>query len=256
MQTIEVFGATLPKMGFGTWNVRGESGLRTLQSAIEVGYRHFDSAEMYRNEEVVGQAIAASGLDRDRFFVTTKAWSDSLTRDEIKRACEASLQRLGMDYVDLYLIHRPGSAPLEDTLAGMQELISEGKTRYIGVSNFSVEQLSRSIAISDEPIFTNQVEYHPYKGREALLAHCASEGVVLTAYSPIARGRVMRDERLQQIGDRYGKSPAQVALRWLVQQENVITIPKAASEKHQRENLEIFDFELSEEEIQTIDGLG
>lgn len=256
MHTIDVFGVTLPKVGFGTWNVRGESGLRTLQTAIEVGYRHFDTAEMYRNEQVVGEAIAASGLDREQFFVTTKAWSDNLTRDEIKRACEASLERLSMDFVDLYLIHRPGSAPLEDTFTGMQELVSEGKTRCIGVSNFSVEQLSRSIAISDEPIFTNQVEYHPYKDRQALLTRCASEGVVVTAYSPIARGRVMRDERLQQIGDRYGKSPAQVALRWLVQQENVITIPKASSEKHQRENLEIFDFELSEQEIQTIDRLG
>jgi len=124
------------------------------------------------------------------------------------------------------------------------------------VSNFSVDQLEQSISISDEPIFTNQVEYHPFTSREALLSLCRERGVVLTAYSPLARGRVMRAKPLHELGDRYGKTPAQVTLRWLVQQEGVITIPKASSEEHQRQNLEIFDFELSEEEMQTIDELG
>jgi diketogulonate reductase-like aldo/keto reductase len=211
---------------------------------------------MYRNEEVVGSAIHASGLEREEFFITTKAWSNNLTHDEIRRACEDSLSRLDVDYVDLYLIHRPGSAPLEESLAEMHELVSEGKTRYIGVSNFSVDQLERSIEISEEPIFTNQVEYHPFKRRDSLLSFCREQGVLLTAYSPIGHGKVLRDGTLQAIGDRYAKTPAQVALRWLVQQDNVITIPKAASEKHQRENMDIFDFELSEEEMRAIDELG
>ncbi|MGD8850723.1 MAG: aldo/keto reductase [Anaerolineales bacterium] len=256
MKTIKIYNQEVPSVGFGTWDIRGESGLKALRSAIEVGYRHFDTAEMYRNEEVVGSAIHASGLEREEFFITTKAWSNNLTRDEIRRACEDSLSRLDVDYVDLYLIHRPGSAPLEESLAEMHELVSEGKTRYIGVSNFSVDQLERSIEISEEPIFTNQVEYHPFKRRDSLLCFCREKGVLLTAYSPIGHGKVLRDGTLQAIGDRYAKTPAQVALRWLVQQDNVITIPKAASEKHQRENMDIFDFELSEEEMRAIDELG
>lgn len=256
MKTIDMHGTTLPVIGFGTWNVRGEAGLQALRWAVEAGYRHFDTAEMYRNEQIVGEALRDSGLAREDFFLTTKAWSDNLTYDEIKRACEDGLSRLGMDYVDLYLIHRPGSAPLEETLKGMQELVAEGKTRYIGVSNFSIEQLKQSLSISNEPIFTDQVEYHPFKSREALLADCKEQGVLLTAYTPFAQGRVMRAKTLQDIGERYGKTPAQVTLRWLVQQKGVITIPKAASEQHQRENLDVFDFELTDEERQAIDALG
>jgi diketogulonate reductase-like aldo/keto reductase len=256
MKSIEVFGERVPLLGLGTWDIRGESGLKTLHSAIEHGYRHFDTAEMYRNEEIVGRAIRASGLAREKFFITTKAWSDNLTHDEVKRACEDSLQRLDLEFVDLYLIHRPGSAPLEESLAGMQELLEEGKTRFLGVSNFSVDQLDQSISISDEPIFTNQVEYHPFKPREALLSFCKENGVALTAYTPFARGRVMRANVLQEIAGRYGKTPAQVTLRWLVQQENVITIPKASSERHQRENMDIFDFELTKDEMKVIDELG
>lgn len=256
MRTVNVFGEMVPQIGLGTWDIRRQSGLRVLRGAIEAGYRHFDTAEMYRNEEIVGEAINGAGIGRGDFFVTTKAWSSNLTYDEIKRACEGSLKRLKLEYVDLYLIHRPGSAPLEETLRGMQELVTEGKTRFIGVSNFSVEQLSQSVSIADEPIFTNQVEYHPYKRRTELLSYCSKEGIVLTAYSPIAHGRVIRDRRLQEIADHHSKTAVQIALRWLVQQESVITIPKAASEKHQRENLNVFDFELSEEEMETINGLG
>lgn len=255
MDTIEVFGEMLPRIGIGTWDVRGDSGLRVLRRAIEFGYRHFDTAEMYRNEEIVGKAISESDLDRDEFFLTTKAWSDHLTRVEVKRACDESLKGLGMEYVDLFLIHRPGSAPLEETLAAMQELMAEGKARFIGVSNFSAEQLARSIEISDEPIFTNQVEYHPFLDRDVLLQFCQDNGVVLTAYTPLARGRVGHDQTLQSIGGRHGKTPAQITLRWLVQQENVIAIPKASSEEHQRENLDICDFKLSAEEMQAIDDL-
>jgi diketogulonate reductase-like aldo/keto reductase len=255
MQTLEIRGTSVPLVGLGTWDIRGSSGLRSLHHALEIGYRHIDTAEMYRNEEIVGQAIADSGVDRNQIFLTTKAWSDHLTHGEVKRACERSLERLGLDYIDLYLIHRPGKAPLEETLVAMQELVAEGKTRYIGVSNFSVEQLERSLSISEETIFTDQVEYHPYKSLDALLTLCEREEVVLTAYTPLANGRVMRDQTLQAIGDRYQKSAAQVALRWLVQQSNVITIPKASSPEHQQENQDIFDFELSDEDMRAIDEL-
>jgi diketogulonate reductase-like aldo/keto reductase len=255
METIEFFGERLPRIGFGTWDIRGDSGLEALNKAIEIGYRHFDTAEMYRNEEIVGEAVAGSGVSREDFFITTKAWSDNLTLAEIKRACEGSLQRLDLEYVDLFLIHRPGSAPLKETLGGMQDLVSEGKVRFIGVSNFSVEQLRRSITISDEPIFTDQVEYHPYRDRDKLLEICRQNGAALTAYTPFAQGRVSRDRTINSIAKRHGKTPAQVVLRWLIQQDNVITIPKASSEKHQRENLDIYDFELSQEEMQAIDQL-
>lgn len=256
MQSLEIHGTRVPLVGLGTWNIRGPSGLVSLRHAFEIGYRHIDTAEMYRNEEIVGQAIAEAGVDRTEFFLTTKAWSNHLTRDEVRRACEQSLKRLGMEYVDLYLIHRPGNAPLDETLNAMQELVAEGKSRYIGVSNFSDDQLERSLSISAEPIFTDQVEYHPYRSREALLSLCEQADVVLTAYTPLAHGRVLRDRKLQEIGRRYKKTPAQVALRWLVQQENVITIPKASSVQHLKENMDIFDFELSDEEIRTIDELG
>jgi 2,5-diketo-D-gluconate reductase B len=256
MHTMNAFGESIAKVGLGTWDIRGQSGLIALRRAIELGYRHFDTAEMYRNEEIVGEAINGSGISRGDFFVTTKAWSNKLTYDEIKQACEESLKRLNLDYLDLYLIHRPGIVPLEETLRGMQELVSEGRTRFIGVSNFSVDQLEESISISDEPIFTNQVEYHPYKRRDLLLSLCVEKGVILTAYSPVAGGRLVEDQRLREIGARYGKTATQVALRWLVQQEGVITIPKASSEQHQRENLDIFDFELPDEEMQAIDALG
>ncbi|MGM0375140.1 MAG: aldo/keto reductase, partial [Chloroflexota bacterium] len=235
MEYVEVFGERVPKIGLGTWQMRGSRCQRSVLSALDMGYRHIDTAEFYNNEEEVGRAIVESGVDREDIFLTTKAWSNHLRKEAIQIACEDSLRRLGVEYIDLYLVHRPNdSVPLEETIAGLEALIESGKIRAMGVSNFSVSRLDQARSIASDPVFTNQVEYHPFYDQSELLAYCQTHGLALTAYSPLDRGRVMRDRTLRNIGERYGKSPAQVTLRWLIQQESVITIPKASSSSHQR----------------------
>ena len=257
MEYLEVHGEHIPKIGLGTWQMRGESCRRGVLSALEKGYRHIDTAEYYRNEREVGEALKDSGLEREEFFLTSKVWSNHFQRDQVREACRASLDRLGLDYLDLYLIHHPTEAvPLEETLAGMQDLVDENLTRYIGVSNFPVSLLERSRSLSSAPIFTDQVKFHPYHGQEELVAYCQEHDVLLTAYSPLAQGRILGDRHLQKIGGRYGKSAAQVALRWVVQQQNMITIPKASTPEHQAANLDVFDFELTAEEMETVASLG
>lgn len=256
MEYAEIHQTRIPLLGLGTWKMRGKGCRRSVRSALEMGYRHIDTAEFYRNEKAVGEGVRDSGVPRDEIFLTTKAWSNHFHKEAVQRACRDSLERLGMDTIDLYLMHHPSdSVPLEETLAGMQQLVEDGLTRYIGVSNFSVSLLERARTISDVPILTNQVEYHPFRQRDELLAYCQEQDVILTAYSPLDRGGVMRNRTLKEIGKRHGKSPAQVSLRWLIQKDRVITIPKASSEGHQRDNLNIFDFELSPEEMEEIDHL-
>jgi diketogulonate reductase-like aldo/keto reductase len=256
MEYLEVFGECIPKIGLGTWQMHGSSCRRSVRSALEMGYQHIDTAELYNNEVEVGQAIRDSGVDREDIFLVSKAWSNHLGRDSIQKAYEDSLRRLDMEYIDLYLVHRPNaSVPLEETIAGLQRLVESGKIRAMGVSNFSVSQLDQARSIASEPIFTNQVEYHPFHHQDDLLAYCQTHGLALTAYSPLYRGRVLGHETLQKIGERYGKSAAQVALRWVIQQEYVITIPKASSESHQRANLQVFDFELTAVEMGQIKDL-
>lgn len=251
-----VFEEQIPKIGLGTWQMRGESCRRSVLSALEMGYRHLDTAEYYRNEEAVGRAIQESGVPREELFITSKVWSSHFQKDQVQQAGEDSLRRLGVDYLDLYLIHHPSDAvPLEETLAGMQALVDQGKTRFIGVSNFSVSLLERSREIAGAPIFTNQVKYHPFHPQEALVEYCQQEDILLTAYSPLARGGVLGDPTLKEIGNRYDKTPAQVALRWLIQQPMVITIPKASSEEHQKANLAVFGFQLNAEEMEAIRSL-
>jgi len=256
MEFLNVFGEKVPKIGLGTWKMRGDDCRRSVRSALEMGYRHIDTAELYNNEREVGQAIKESGVDREDIFLVSKAWSNHLRKESIQRACEGSLGRLGLEYIDLYLVHRPNkSVPLEETTAGLKALMETGKIRAMGVSNFSVSQLDRTRSVASKPIFTNQVEYHPFYDQDELLAYCQKHKLALTAYSPLDRGRVMRNRTLQEIGERYSKDPAQVALRWLIQQESVIAIPKASSESHQQANLQVFDFQLNAEEMEQIKDL-
>lgn len=251
-----VRGVEIPTIGLGTWRLNGFSGQEAVARALELGYRHIDTAEMYNNEREIGQAIAESLLAREELFLVSKVWRTNLQREEVLTACEESLERLGVDSLDLYLIHWPSSAvPIEETIAAMDELVSSGKTHHIGVSNFSVDQMSAAQRASKHGILTNQVEYHPYQDRSPLRAACVAQDILLTAYSPVAKGRVARDSTLREIGQRYGKTAAQVALRWLIEQENVVAIPKSESEAHLRENLDLFDFELSQEDRSAIDRL-
>ena len=233
----------------------GYECFNAVKSALESGYRHVDTAMAYENEAVVGRAIEVADVDRDDVFVTTKikGYPELLEYDRLLAAAEGCLERLGTDYIDLLLIHWwDPSADMEETFSAMSQLVERDLVRHIGVSNFSVEQLREAMRVSDVPIFTNQVEYHPFFDQSEMLSFCRENDVLLTAYSPLAEGRVVNDEELTAIGDRYGKSPAQVALRWLIQQPSVVTIPKATTESHLRENLHVFDFELTDEEMRRI----
>lgn len=247
-------GARIPALGLGTWMLSGTACAERVEEALRMGYRHIDTAQMYGNEADVGRAMSRSGIDRGEIFLTTKLALENLRHAEVLASTRASLSRLQTDYVDLLLIHWPSEeVPLEETLGAMLELRDRGRVRHLGVSNFPPARLERALAHA--PIVCNQVEYHPYLSQGVLLATLRGHGLALVAYSPLARGRVARERVLQQIGDAHGKTPAQVALRWLVQQPAVGVIPKAASSRHLNENLRIFDFTLSSPEIARIDAL-
>lgn len=243
-------GVSVPALGLGTSGMTGDECREAVLEAFDLGYRHLDTAQMYDNEDAVGEAIGASDLDREDVFLTTKILKENLAYDDLHDSFADSLDRLDTGYVDLLLIHSPSrTVPIEASLEAMNELEADDEVRHIGVSNFSVEETAQAIELSETPILTNQVKYHPYHRQEDLLGFCREEGVLLTAYTPLAKGRVFDDERLIEIGNRHGKTPAQVALRWLVQQEGVITIPQSSNPDHLAENLDVFDFELSEAEM-------
>ncbi|MFB6144374.1 MAG: aldo/keto reductase [Candidatus Nanohaloarchaea archaeon] len=256
MEYVELQGEKVPRIGLGTWQLTGRQCRDAVKNALDIGYRHVDTAQVYGNERQVGQGIQASKVDRDDVWLTTKVWRDKFRREDVISSAEESLRKLGTDYVNLLLIHWPSeNVPFRETLDAMNQLVEEGKVRNIGVSNFTPEQLEKARKISDAPLLTNQVEYHPFLDQEELLEVCRNEDMMLTAYSPLARGDVLENEVLNAIGARHDKSPAQVALRWLMQQENVAAIPKASGHEHQADNLNVFDFQLSDEEMEQISGL-
>ncbi|WP_152041151.1 aldo/keto reductase [Salinigranum salinum] len=252
MEHVTAAGVDVPALGFGTWPMKGETCRTAVEHALEVGYRHVDTAQMYNNEESVGRAIAESDVPREDVFLVTKILRKNLAHDDVLRSVEESAQRLGTE-IDLLLIHAPSrSVPIEESINAMNELQETGTVGHIGVSNFSVEQLRQAMAASDTPILTNQVEYHPFKSQSDLLEFCIGNGVILTAYSPLGKGRVVGNETLEAIGATYEKTAAQVAIRWLLQQEMVAAVPKASSPAHIEENVDIFDFELSDEEMERV----
>jgi 2,5-diketo-D-gluconate reductase B len=254
MKFIELKGTRVPALGFGTWPLSGSDGARAVREAIEVGYRHIDTAQLYGNEAEVGKGIAESGIARGELWVTTKLSRDHLTAKEVARSTDESLKKLGLDHLDLLLIHWPSkTVPLAETLAAMTKLRDAGKTRFIGVSNFTTRLLDEAVKHAD--ILCDQVEYHPFLSQRAVLGATRKHGLFLTAYSPVARGQVNDDATLQKVGKKYGKSAAQVALRWLVEQDNVAAIPKAGSRAHMQANLAIFDFALAPEDRAAIDAL-
>jgi diketogulonate reductase-like aldo/keto reductase len=253
MEPVTVQGVEVPALGLGTARMEGEECRRAVETALDLGYRHVDTAQMYENEAAVGAAIRDHDVSRDDVFLVTKVHPSNLAREDVFDSFEASLDRLGLEYVDLLLIHAPRSyADVGETLGAMNELQESGSVDHVGVSNFSVEQLEDAIAASPTPILTDQVEYHPYSEQSDLLSFCIEEDVLLTAYSPLGKGKVVGDDTLAEIGERYDRTPSQVALRWLLQQENVAAIPKASSEEHLRENAAVFDFELTNEEMEAV----
>ncbi len=256
MEYVELQGQEIPALGLGTWQMKGEECRKAVENALEVGYRHIDTAQAYGNEGQVGAALQNSDVDRDEVWLTTKLWRSNFRSSDVTSSFRNSLEKLRTDYVDLLLIHWPSrSVPFEETLNAMAELADEGAVRNIGISNFTVAQIEEAVEVSPREILTNQVEYHPFLDQTEVLEKCRQEEMMLTAYSPLARGEVLQDSALEKIGKRYNKSPAQVALRWLVQQENVAAIPKASKPEHQEANIDIFDFELESQEMETVSGL-
>lgn len=255
MEYIKREGAWIPKLGFGTFNLHGRLALGVLEFALDVGYRHFDTAQMYENEEEIGKAIAGSTVSRDRLFLTNKVWGTNLTKERFLPSVENSLKKMQQDYVDLLLIHWPNKAiPLEESLDQLQEAKERGLCKFIGVSNFTVELLEEVERLK-VPIICNQFEYHAYLNQEKILDKTRSMGAFATAYCPLAKGEVVDDEVLAHIAAKHKVSSAQVALRWLVQQESVIAIPKSKQLLRLKKNFDIFNFTLSEDEIKQIDQL-
>ena len=253
-ETIEVQGTRVPRLGFGTWQIEGSDATEAVRDALEIGYRQIDTARAYGNEAEVGAGIADSGVAREEIFLTTKIFPGDFEPDALKAAAEDSLRSLRTDYLDLLLLHWPDdSVPLERTLAALVELREAGRIRNLGVSNFPAGLLAQ--ALEHAPVFCDQVEYHPFLGQGRLLELARERDLLITAYSPLAHGRVPDDETLAEIGSAHGKTAGQVALRWLLDQPAVSPIPKASSHERRVENFEVFDFELSGEERERIDAL-
>ena len=248
-------GTAIPQLGFGVFLVPAEETQRTVEQAFEVGYRHIDTAQMYGNEAEVGRGLEDSGVERGEVFLTTKVWPSDYAHDRVISKTRESLKKLRSEYVDLLLMHWPGDGvPLGETLGAMRELQDEGLVRHVGVSNFSPSLTEE--AAGHVEVFCNQVEYHVYRRQDALLGQAREMDYLLVAYRPLSRGGVEGDATLREVGGAHGKTAAQVALRWLVQQEKVAAIPKATGEEHLRANLDVFDFELSDEEMDRVSSLG
>ncbi len=247
-------GMTMPMLGFGTWQVpESPVGEQAVATALEVGYRLIDTAAAYGNEQSVGAAVAASGVDRHAVFITSKVWGNAHGMTDTSTACRASLRRLGMNYLDLYLIHWP-TPRWPDIWRAMLDLQQAGLCRAIGVSNFGIDLLEALRAISPVPPAVNQVPFSPSKLQPELRAYCRDHDIAFEGYSPL-QGSNLRDPRLREIARRHGKSPAQVIIRWSLQHD-AITIPKSTHRERIRENAAVFDFNLDEQEMNIIDGTG
>lgn len=253
MKYISVNDEAIPALGFGTFQMSGDNCRESVHDALDIGYRHIDTARMYGNETQVGQGIRDSGVDRSELFLTSKVWYDDLHEDEVIRETENSLRELNTDYLDLLLIHWPNEQiPLAETMKAMEKLQDQGKIRHCGVSNFTVA-LMKQVEKTGTLIITNQVEYHPLLSQDKLLAYIRKKSnLFLTAYCPLAKGELVNEPVLRDIGNQYGKTPSQVALRWLVEQQDVAAIPKASSHRHRVSNFDIFDFDLSDEDRQAV----
>ncbi|GHG96174.1 aldo/keto reductase [Pseudodonghicola xiamenensis] len=249
LPSVPAHGAQIPQIGLGTWQLHGDVLARAVEAAAEAGYRHFDTAPRYENEADLGRALAATGLRRDSYFLTTKVWYTDLAAPALLASAEASLERLRVDQVDLLLIHWPSpDVPLSETIEALCEAARRGYARHIGVSNFPARLMEQAIALADRPLVANQCEYHPRLDQSALIETCRRNGMAFIAYSPIGSGHLLADPVIADIAATHGKSPAQIMLRWHLQQ-GVVAIPRSSSPERIRENIALQDFELSEREM-------
>ncbi|AFG37837.1 aldo/keto reductase [Spirochaeta africana] len=254
MKQIELLsGYSIPQLGMGTWQLNGETCSTAVAAAIELGYRHIDTAFAYENHREVAQGIQQAGYPREELFLTTKIPLGKQRPEQIMTFGSRMLDELEVDYVDLLLIHWPDKkVPFAETLSAMKELVDKGSVRSIGISNFNSRITAEAADASPLPVVTNQVEFHPFLYQRELLQVCRERGIVVTAYSPLARGEVVRDERLQKIAERYETNAASVAIAWLMQ-KGIVVIPKAASTEHLQSNLAAADLEIAPEDIASID---
>lgn len=256
MEFVEVHDARIPKLGFGTFELDGDTARRILLEALDAGYRHIDTAQMYGNESEVGDALRCSDIPRNEIFLTTKVWPDRFRNGVLQRSVEESLERLDTDYVDLLLLHWPNpDVPLQETVDALNDAREKGYARHIGISNFTVPLIREAAEYSAVPLVTNQIEYHPYLSQHLVMQELRRQGMALTAYAPLGRGRELGDESVQRIADRHHATPAQVVLRWHYQQPNMIAVPRSSKAERVRENLDIFGFELSDAEMTEISAL-
>ncbi|WP_046214239.1 aldo/keto reductase [Paenibacillus wulumuqiensis] len=248
-------GVEMPWFGLGVYKVEnGDEVVSSVKWAIEAGYRSIDTAALYQNEDGVGQAIRESGVPREELFVTTKVWNSDQGYDSTLQAFEQSLSKLGLEYVDLYLVHWPVKGKYKDTWRALEKLHDDGKVRAIGVSNFQIHHLEDLLADAKVRPVVNQVELHPLLSQVELRNYCKEQGIQIEAWAPLAQGRLLDNEVLQGIGEKYGKSIAQVLLRWDLQ-SGIVTIPKSIKQDRIVQNADIFDFELSPEDMKQIDDL-
>jgi diketogulonate reductase-like aldo/keto reductase len=256
MEYVTIRDCRTPVLGLGTYGLTGSTGKTAIETAISLGYRHIDTAQLYTNEQIVGAAIERSPIPRDEFFVVTKINRNNLQYDDLIASAKTSYKALGNSEIELVLLHAPSrTVPVAESIRALNTLQDDGIVKQIGVSNYSVDQLRTAQSASSTPILTNQVEYHPFIDQPALLTYCQSNDIMLTAYTPFANGKLLQNPTLEQIGEQYNKTPAQITLRWLTQQHLVSTIPKSSQRTHLRENIDIFDFELTDEDIRKISAL-
>lgn len=257
MHVINANGAAIPALGLGTWTLRGDACAELVAAALDIGYRHVDTAAMYGNEADVGRGLRATDVRREDIFLTTKVWYTEIGPGDLERSAEASVRRLDVDHVDLLLIHWPSpDIPLQASMRAMNAVRRAGLARHIGVSNFSPKLLREAAAASDAPLVCDQVENHPYLDQSKVLAACRSAGMAMTSYCPLFRGGdLFAEPAVRDAAARHGKSPGQVVLRWHVQQEGVIAIPRTTRMERLAENLAVFDFALSAGEMAAISAL-
>jgi 2,5-diketo-D-gluconate reductase B len=253
--TLAAHGAKMPAIGFGTMELPHHPA-ELVAAAIAAGYRHIDTARKYGTEERVGEGIRASGIARNELFITTKVTEENAREADFLRSAETSLKALGLDHVDLLLVHWPQpKVPFAETLGALAKAKRSGLTRHVGVSNFTLAMLEEAVRVCPEPLVTNQIEYHAYLPQDRMLAALRRHGMILTAYCPVARGKLLDDPVVGEIANARGKTHAQICLRWLIQQPMVAAVPRALEKAHIAENLDVFDFSLSDEEMRRISAL-
>lgn len=257
MHNVEANGASIPAIGLGTWTLKGDHCVNLVGHAIDVGYRHVDTARAYGNEREVGEGIRASGIARDDIFVTTKVWWTDIAPGDLERSAESSLRDLGLDQVDLLLIHWPNpKIPLEGSIRSLNAVKKAGLARHIGVSNFPTWLLAEALTLSEAPLVANQVERHPYLDQSKVYAACRAAGMAMVAYCPLARGADLFGEpAITGPAERHGRAPAQIVLRWQIQTPGVVAIPRTQKIERLSENLAAGDFVLDDDEMAAIDAL-